>query len=285
LNSATNGALNTSRVGIPQGNYTGTGLWFVPTSTPISFIRFALSAPQSYTPEYGFGHHYYVQFNQVTEKNSGFFGIGASSKTWIQQTREPNPMEGLITSVPNPSVDAKGVLTTIGAIAGSFIPGIGTIVGGLIGSLVGDIVDGLFHVTKTTKLLSNEDHYDELTGLRSAIGVTDIDISQRQYAQTSTLESTQLTFSKPLQAVSLITTEQIPDDWPTDQDWIQYFVSTDQQTWQKIVPMQRTTGTNDVVKLNGEMSLYVRILLNRPANLPGETAAVLSYALQGLPVS
>jgi hypothetical protein len=112
------------------------------------------------------------------------------------------------------AVDAQGLLANVGAIAGSFLPGIGTALGGIIGGFVGGIVDGLFSSKHTSTLIDVEQHYDIFTGRRSVIGIAGIGLSQRQYASESQYISRVHTFGRELQAVSLIATENIPADRP-----------------------------------------------------------------------
>lgn len=283
LDSHINEAVPAGKAGVPEGNYTGTGLFFIPTKVPIQYIKISLKASDFYTPQNGFGHHYYVKFTQETVKHSGFFGIGASSKTWVQDTREPNPEEGLVTAPPGQGVDTKSLFTIAGAAIGSAIPGVGTVIGGLVGSFVGSIIGGLFSTKHESKFLSSEDHYDIFNGQRSVIGISDIELSRRVYSQSSQIISKQLTFSRPLAGAAIIVTEDIPQDWDHNMRWINYYLSVDGTTWKSILPENLATGDQTSIILNGEQNLYFRAELTRPSDKTEETSVLKAYAIKGIP--
>ena len=116
LTTKLNESLNTGRAGIPEGNYSGIGLWTLEDKS-IQYIKFALEADNSYTPSVGLGHQYYFQVLNVKRDTTVLFVHFTSSKTEVK--RLPNPDSGI--QMGNSSgihLDTKTLLTVAGAALG-----------------------------------------------------------------------------------------------------------------------------------------------------------------------
>lgn len=140
--------------------------------------------------------------------------------------------------------------------------------------------------TSAGKLL---EAYDIFTGQRQAIAIRDCVLEQRSYPKVGQLVSRPFPMpeGRPARAVALVTTEQIPEDWPeTTEDgrpWLFYEVSTDGQTWSPIVP-QRAQLDDSVVHFDTPaQNLYLRVTLSRPEDRPTESPVLQAYALKVLP--
>lgn len=247
----------------------------LPTTLPIKYIKFIFEQPASYIPPDGFGHVYFVNFTQVTQKSSGFFGIGASSSAWTEQERMEGAQQG-VSAQPAASLNLSGLLSNVGTVAGAIFGGpLGATIGSAAGSLLGTLVDGFFSSHKTTTPLSSEIHYDIFTGTRSVIALKDITLLATRYGLAGTYSSSQHLFQGALQSVLLITSQTIPEGWP-EGTWITYEVSSDNRVWVPITP-----GVS--LPVSGAAILYLRAHFSRPDNLPGESPLLHGYALKGLP--
>lgn len=266
LTSKLNESLKTNRAGVPEGNYTGIGLWTVEDKL-VSSISFSLEAGGYYTPDLGFGHHYYFRIiNKRTETHVLFVSF-VSNSTKVE--RLPNPDQGISTGVTGFNLSAVGQLA-------------GAILGGTLGSTIGGVVGSLIGSSTSTSIVRQGDAYDIFDGSRSAIGLKDIDISVREYDTESVIVSQPHIFFKPIQAVSIIATESIPADWDNSTDWITYEVSSDGTNWIKIIPQNRVNSSNDTAYITGN-SVLVRVTLKRPSDRVNESPTLLSYALKCLP--
>jgi hypothetical protein len=266
LTSKLNESLKANRAGVPEGNYTGTGIWTIPDKE-IKYINFSLESGVSYVPDLGLGHHYYFRIiDKRSEIKIGFVSF-VSHKQLTE--RLPNPDEGVSTGSKNNS------LATVGELAG-------LILGGVVGGAIGQIAGSLLSWGSSTSVVRQGDAWDVFDGRRGVIGIKDIDISIREYAQESIIVSTPHYFVREISAVSIISTEEIPDGWDTNTEWISYEVSTDGHTWQKIVPQNRSKGDSDTVFVTGTRVL-VRITLKRPADKPNESPILKHYAIKALP--
>lgn len=277
LTKKLNESLNASKIGVPEGNYSGTGIWSLEDKT-IQYIRVALEADNSYTPPLGLGHHYYFQIYDVRKE---FHVLFVSTVRHITEVdRLPNPDSVVqMGDKGGIKIDSKTLLITAGAAIGSIIPGVGTVVGGLIGSVVGSLIGG--STTKT--LVRSGDAYDVFDGNRSVISLQDIDISIREYTSQSQIVSKAFYFAQPLKAVSIISTEIIPDSWDQNTEWISFFISTDGYTWTKIIPQNRSNGSNDTVFVNGATNIYVKVLLTGNSADKNSTPILANYAIKALP--
>jgi hypothetical protein len=279
LTSKLNEGLDPTKTGIPEGNYTGIGVWSA-GQEPVTDVWITLEGYNRYTPPAWFGHQYYYQ---VIHKHSSTsvlgFTVSSSNKTYTN--REINPQSGV--SAGSSKGDLSKVGMAAGAVIGSFLPGIGTVAGWLTGGLIGSIAGGLIGSSSETDIVRSGNSYDIFDGTRSVIGIQDIDLSIKSYNTSSVVVSTPHYFTKPLDAVSIISTEVVPDGWDTNTEWIQYEVSTDGQIWTKITPESRADATNISVPVNGSTSISVRITLSSPSSSSTETPYVLAYCVKGLP--
>lgn len=130
--------------------------------------------------------------------------------------------------------------------------------------------------------LSITKYYDIFKAYRYCIGIRDITLSQREYESTGMIQSIAHYFEKEVSAVSLITGEIIPEDWPQS-NWISYQISHDNQTWKNIVP-QKSDIDNSMVEFPATKTVYLRAYLTRPANRPNETPCLTYYAIKAIPV-
>jgi hypothetical protein len=196
----------------------------------------------------------------------------------------PNPEEGIRTYTPGQGVNFGSIGSVLGTVVGSILgtPLLGALGGSIIGGLLETISNGLFSVKHESTYLSTETHYDVFKGERSVVSLRDIQIARKTYDAESHIQTRTLTFSKPIKAVGLLSTEEIPDGWPLDRDWITYSISSDQgNTWIPIRPQNRSS---DVVEVKDTTrNLLLRIELRRPSDKPNETPVVKAYALKGLP--
>lgn len=264
LTQKLNEALSPSTLGIPEGNYSGVGVWSIKNG-PIDKISITLEANGSYQPKNGFGHHYYFRIlNKRTETT--YLGLfhDVSNNTWTE--RLPNPPQAISTGL------SGGSLSQIGEV-------IGLAAAGPIGALIGGIVGGLFSQSSETDIVRQGDAYDIFDGQRSAIGIKDIDISIKEYDLQNVIVSEAHYFPQTIKAVTVISTETIPDNWDHNTEWISYEVSSDKQAWVSIVPQNRSKGINDIVYMNTN-NVFVRITLRRPTSAINETCELDNYALK-----
>lgn len=274
LSEKLNEALQVSRVGIPEGNYAGIGIWNLGDRF-IQHLKIVMETTGTYVPKYRLGHKYYYQTLEI-HKSGGWF-VKGSTKTKTE--RLPNPESGLQVST-NPQ--GSQTLAALGALAGMAIPGVGAVAGAAIGGAVQTVITAAFGGQKTTKVLDSGEGVDVFDGTRSSIAIKDFEVAQREYEVAGQLVSSAYTFPKKLRAISLITTDDIPADWGNEKGWLTYFISTDSQNWQEIVPQNRSNGRNDVLEIDSS-TVYVKVQMNRPDNREGETPIVKSFALKGLP--
>jgi hypothetical protein len=125
--------------------------------------------------------------------------------------------------------------------------------------------------------------YDLFRGYRQAIGIRDLLLEERLYAEAGQLVSRPFTLARPVRAVALFVTEQIPEDWGLETPWIQYEVSGDGQTWAPLIP-QRSQLEDSVVQFPAPTrQVWFRAAFQRPADLPHESPVLLAYGLKLLP--
>jgi len=136
---------------------------------------------------------------------------------------------------------------------------------------------------KVTSTVTEEGNaVDILAGTRAAIGIKDIELSKRTYAEQSQIITRAHVFSKPLSAVSIISTEDIPKGWDTSKEWVSFYLSPDGYTWTHIVPLNRSAGVDDVL-FTYSTTIFVKILLQRPVDKQHETPLLKNFALKGIP--
>jgi hypothetical protein len=134
--------------------------------------------------------------------------------------------------------------------------------------------------TTTTRRL--RESYDILQGYRQVIALRDLVLQERLYRQDGHLLSRPFRLARSIRAVSLLVTEEIPEDWPEGR-WIDYEVSSDGSTWHAIIPQQGQLEDSVVHFDQPTSTLYFRARLNRPEDRENESPQLLAYGLKGLP--
>jgi len=271
LSEKLNEALNSGRIGLPEGNYSGVGVWNL-GDRYVKHIKMTLETTGSYTPELKLGH---VFFYQVLEKHrSG--GWLTKGKTWQEVKRYPSP-EAIKT------VTTNGGQLSLGELIGGGIA-VGLSQGNLGMAGIGmQLWNSIFGGKVTTQELESGQATDIFDGKRSAIAIKDIELARRTYQETGQLVSTAFVFPGKVKAVSIITTENIPEDWGNEREWLTYYISGDGQVWHKVVPQQRSNGVDDVIEMETR-TIYLKVDMARPTSREGESPILLSYAIKGLPV-
>jgi len=267
LDSKLNESLNSQTVGVPQSNYSGVGVFTLNNET-IDTINITLQANGSYSPTIGLAHPYYFE---IVHKSShlGFFGISIGLGSSTTTVRLPNPQLAINTG------DHSQNLSSIGELAG-FIGG------GTVGGLIGDVAGSMLGISSSTSVVRSGNAMDVFSGERSVIGVSNIGISSRTYANQSVMVSTPWIFPKPIQAVAIIVTENIPSGWDPTRKWITYEVSSDGSNWTPIAPQNLSSSSDSMVPISGQRVL-VRITLSSPDGSSSITPTVTSYAIKALP--
>lgn len=129
--------------------------------------------------------------------------------------------------------------------------------------------------------------YDLFTAQRQVIGIRDLLLEERTYAETGQFVSTPFVLPVPARAVALLTTEKIPEDWPAagpdGKGWIFYEVSADGQSWQSIVPQVGQLQDSVIHFAEPATTLFLRATLSRPVDRPGESPILQAYAMKLLP--
>lgn len=273
LSEKLNESLLAKRIGVPDGNYSGIGIWNMGDRF-IQYIRLTLETTGSYTPEHKLGHKFYYEVLQK-HKSGGWLTKG---KDWTETKRLANPPTGVDAGY-NPG-NASVIGGIIGGIAATLIPGGKLLTGFGIGSSLGQ---SLFGGAVTTTISDQGEATDILAGTRSAIAIRDFEIARRTYSADGQLMTAALRFASQVRAVSLITTEEIPGDWGAEKQWLTYFISADGIDWHEIVPLNRSGGSKDVVEFTTD-KVYLKVLMTRPDGREGETPVLKSYAIKGLPV-
>ncbi len=78
--------------------------------------------------------------------------------------------------------------------------------------------------------------------IRWGIGLKEIGIFSYNYVESSEIISVPFISPKGIQSVSLKVDDQIPESFPSNQSWIQYFISADNgNQWIRINPMDKPT--------------------------------------------
>jgi hypothetical protein len=128
--------------------------------------------------------------------------------------------------------------------------------------------------------------FDLLNARRKVIALRDLLLEERLYATEGMLLAKPYTLSRPVKAVALLTTEQIPEDWPTPPDggrWIEYEVSPNGSDWHRLIPQETELSDSVVEFATPTTRLYFRATFNRPEDAPSGTGVLNAYAIKGLP--
>lgn len=160
----------------------------------------------------------------------------------------------------------------------------------IVGSQASTLAPGSrtdFSASETQTQAQVSELFDIFFGQRQVIGIRDLLLEERTYAESGQFVSTPFTFTTPVRAVALLTTEKIPEDWPAagpeGKAWIYYEVSGDGQSWVKIVP-QIGALQDSVIRFDAPTStVYLRATFSRPADRVGQSPILLAYALKLLP--
>jgi hypothetical protein len=267
LDSKLNESLNAQAVGVPQANYSGVGVFTLNNET-LDTINITLQANGTYTPVIGLAHPYYFE---IVHKSSsfGFFGISIGLGSSTNTLRLPNPQLAINTGSHNQNLSGIGELA-------------GLIGGGTVGGLIGDIAGSLIGISSSTNVVRSGNATDVFSGSRSVIGISDIGVAARSYANQSVLVSTPWVFPVPIKAVALIVTEDVPAGWNSTQSWITYEISTDGVVWNPILPQNLNSSSDSMVTVSGSQ-IIVRITLSSPSGITSSTPIVTSYAIKALP--
>ncbi len=143
-----------------------------------------------------------------------------------------------------------------------------------------DLTDFADTPTKTKKRLKVR--HDIFQGFRQAIGIRDLLLEERLFQPESQLLSLPFTLDRPVKAVSLLTTEQIPEEWG-EGDWISYEVSADGNRWDALIPQRGELEESVVHFERPTRTLYFRATFTRPAEAENQSPVLLAYGLKALP--
>lgn len=257
--------INYSDVGIPVKDHKGIAVLPCPIRQ-VKSIKIQLAQDTPYKTK--IGHQFFIKKSKVDQRSGGLLGIGESKKLWEMYTRVPN--EGLNT-FPT-SIKKKLNLGIMTGFAVSPTPAAG-------------LLFGLLSRNKTTVTdIEVKSYYDILEAYRYCIGIRELGLYKRVYSETGTLLSKAHTFKTPVRTATLVVSEQIPDGWDRQTDWVTYQLSPDGTTWYDTVP-QNTGGTEStVVRFDTPTkTVFTRITLRRPENRPTESPIINYYAIKALP--
>lgn len=263
LTEKLNESIKHSTNNIPENNYSGTGLWTI-DETEISSLQITLEANGNYIPPLGFGHEYYFQLINKTETTSFALIKFVGHSEYIQ--RQPNPEQAIQAS------SSGGNLSGIGTLVGTAVAGVGA---GLIGQTVG----ALLNQSTDVNIMRQGSAFDIFNGNRSVVAIKDIELSLRTYVEQNVIYSTPYYFPKELKAVSIISTESIPESWQGD--FIKYELSVDGFNWTEINPENKST-VNTAFFAKGSRSILVKITLSRPKDINKDTPMLMNYTLKGI---
>jgi hypothetical protein len=144
-----------------------------------------------------------------------------------------------------------------------------------------------YSASETATQLEATELFDIFTAERQVIGIRDLLLEERTYAETGQFVSTPFILATPARAVALITTEKIPEDWaaaaPDGKPWLFHEVSADGQSWQTIVPQVGQLQDSVVHFETPTTTVFLRTTFSRPLDRAGETPILQAYALKLLP--
>lgn len=190
------------------------------------------------------GHQYDLKTTMITEKKKRPWG--SKTKTKPEETR-----------VPNQNMTSSS--------------------GGRNGFL------GLWGKSKTITDLEVNTYYDIFDCYRYYIGIKELGLYKRVYAESSVYTSKAHYFKKPVKAVSIIASQDIPESWGNTQAWITYQVSPDGTTWYDLNPQNSDETASSVANFNQETTrVFVRIILKRPKDRISETPVINYYAIKAI---
>jgi hypothetical protein len=258
--------INDIEEGLPVKDHTGTAV--IPCGvTEVKAIKLVIIQDTPYLTK--IGHPFYIKTSQVVDKKKGLFGT--KTRTWYEYQRVPN--EEAQTIYSEGTSTAEGLL---GAGLGAWL------IGGAVGAVIGGIF-GLGSHSKTITDVEISTYYDILEAYRYCIGIRELGLYNRVYAETGTIVSKAHVFKTPVRSLSLIVGEEIPASWDRGTKWLTYQLSADGIVWYDVVP-QNAGETDSTVVTLPELtnSVYVRIILKRPPDTPTDSPVVNYYAVKGI---
>ena len=125
-----------------------------------------------------------------------------------------------------------------------------------------------------------EVHYDRG---RVAIGISEILIGDSNYAESSSMITKPIQFTRKITRVRLTTDESIPDIFPTQTRWIVYEISFGDGDFIEISPENIGVIGETPVFLEPKSdttTLRLKITLKRPSDKPKETPILKGYQLK-----
>lgn len=232
---------------------------------PLTSIELTFVQDRSYAAR--IAHHYYEEELVHKQKGRTFFFFSTDKYDryeWRRVSDETQPL-GVVES-------RKGSwLQNVGVSLGDAAAGVGGLLAGIPGiSTVGTMVTAagqgfakfwgtVFGSTKKwTERQAVRDGWDIFTGERYAIGISEVALSQVDYAQTATAVLGPFIFKQDAKFISIHATYQIPDEYPVG-DWIKFEYSVDQLNWTPI-------KLDDVGSFTGKQA-WVRVSMSRPSDV------------------
>lgn len=116
---------------------------------------------------------------------------------------------------------------------------------------------GTYNIDSETQIVKM---IEATEGWRYAIGIRDINIMSYEFAEKSEIVTKRFETEQPIKELMLYVNEKIPasylDVLATSNDWIQYYISTDDVNWTRISPMHHQPTTKDkfppkIIHFNG----------------------------------
>ncbi len=297
--------------GVPVKNDAGTKYWNVAGSA-VKYIRIRMHQNAAYRCT--LAHKYYYQLVKETKTTSILIFSSTKSRDDYVRVADPSTIEigsYVVKGVPSwlqvagglaaqgyaNKLDSPGSAKDLGyanyfdantgerasSSSNNPLAGLGSM--GAF-SLAAGVLGSVYNSTKTrTPVGGVESGYDIINGMRYAVGIRDLLLLSHEYSNTSQLTTKELQFDSPVQNISIVATERIPEGWPKGK-WIRYEVSVG-GVWTELSPLNRVdhSGLPVVVPTNGSSFVRLRVTLTRPDNKPNESPLVLSYAIKGDPAS
>jgi len=246
-----------------SGSQTIGSLYTIPTTQPISQVKFDLSSNPVSVP-YGFAHAFQDEEQSYrTQRNYLFFNTVDKWNAWGRIPISSTPTN--LSTSSTPSIPGEAVLTAgLSNILNSLIPG------------------GAFGVQHTQTVIADVKGFDIFNGTRAGIGIRDIGLSQLSYVNQSVLQTVKLKFSGNLTNIGLVVSQSVPSTWGVG-DWIEYYVSEDGLTWTAIVPTNSTSIQATYKTTNATDTCYLRAVFNGNLDDVNHSAVLRNYAIFGVP--
>lgn len=180
-----------------------------------------------------------------------------------------------------------------------------------------NVVDGppgTYSLDSETQITKGIEYKEfEGKGWRYAIGLRDINIMSYEFEEKSEFVSKRYEAEEPIKKIMLYANEKIPQEYldvvATGNEWIQYFISTDDVNWHRISPMHHQPLSKDgfppkIIEINGSQTdlldafqlhksyldtdsevkgVRLKVVLQRPKDIPNAsttTPVLEDYALR-----